>query len=81
MLVFGCGVFLIPWANTITGPIEVSSVILGSGSSSGDEWSNVTSYCGFDSREEAVNKNSIKRLPATVWAAVLIPVLMFLVAR
>ena len=80
MIVFVAGSLLLPWCNTITGPIDL--VVISSGSGSGEWNTNISSdFCGGLDSESSVNENSIVRLPAKVWAIVLLYLLMNILSR
>lgn len=83
LVVFAISCVLIPWSNAITGPIKDSDQmplnITGSGSGSGELPE--LGYCGYALSQETVNKDSVKRLPASVWAIILITLLLNLTAR
>ena len=80
LVVFIIGSLLLPWCNTITGPIDL--VVISSGSGSGEWNTNISSdFCGRLDSESSVNENSIVRLPAKVWAIVLLSLLMTILSR
>ena len=83
LVVFAIGNLLLPWANNITGPIYQQDP--GSENGSGSETGSAileAGYCGFnDSGGEMVQENSIKRLPASVWALMLLFTLMIILGR
>ena len=85
---FASGSILLPWSNSITGPIdpiiESSNELVsgsGSGSINGSSINGTIDYCGQSLNESSVNENSITRIPAKVWAIVLLALLMQIIAR
>ena len=80
LVIFIIGSLLLPWCNTITGPID--PLVISSGSGSGEWITNISSdFCGRLDSESSVNKNSIVRLPAKVWVIVLLSLLMTILSR
>ena len=76
LVIFIIGSLLLPWCNTITDPID--PLVISSGSGSGDNIS--SDFCGRLDSESSVNENSIVRLPAKVWAIVLLSLLMMILS-
>ena len=81
LVVFACGCILLPWSNSITGPIETISNETGSGMDPMSNESGYYDYCGRSPEEASVNEDSISRLPAKVWAVVLLALLAMIVSR
>ena len=80
LVIFIIGSLLLPWCNTITGPID--PLVISSGSGSGEWNTSISSdFCGRPDSEPSVNVNSIVRLPAKVWAIVLLSLLMTILSR
>ena len=80
LVVFIIGTLLLPWCNAITGPID--ALVNSSGSGNGKWNRNISSdFCGRLYSESSVNENSIVRLPAKVWAIVLLSFLMYEFSR
>ena len=80
LVIFIIGSLLLPWCNTITGPID--PLVISSGSGNGKWNANISSdFCGRLDSESSVNENSIVRLPAKVWAIVLLCFLMYELSR
>ena len=77
LVIFIIGSLLLPWCNTITGPID--PLVISSGSGSGDNIS--SDFCGRLDSESSVNENSIVRLPAKVWAIIFLSLLMTILSR
>ena len=77
-------IILFPWSNAITGPISDDPSISGSGmvpgSGDGNSTSNL-SYCGDTTDTSTVNENSIARLPAKVFAVMLIILATYYLSR
>ena len=78
-------IVLLPWSNAITGPISSTDdpSISGSGmvSGSGDGNSTLLDYCGDTLDTATVNENSITRLPAKVFAVMLIILAILFLSR
>lgn len=87
MLIFVFGCLLLPWSNTITGPIQEEEVMAGESGSGNESGSGVslnetiTDYCGRSADESSINENSVKRIPAKVWAILLLSLLSMILAR
>ena len=80
LVVFVAGGLLLPWCNTITGPID--PLVISSGTGSGEWITNISSdFCGRLDSESSVNENSIIRLPAKVWVIVLLYLSMNILSR
>ena len=80
LIVFALGNFLLPFANQITGPIDDEEMVSGSGMESVSNGSD-NGYCVFNYTRDFVNKNSLKRLPASVWAIMILITLMIVLGR
>ena len=79
-------VVVLPWSNAITGPISSTSTtndtdMSGSGMILGSGDGNITDYCGGVTDTDTVNENSIARLPAKVFAVMLIILLIYYLSR
>ena len=81
LVVFACSCILLPWSNRITGPIDTISNDTGSGMDLMMNDSSNYDYCGRSPEEASVNEDSISRLPAKVWAVVLLALLAMIVSR
>lgn len=81
LVVFACSCILLPWSNRITGPIDTISNDTGSGMDPMMNDSSNYDYCGRSPEEASVNEDSISRLPAKVWAVVLLALLAMIVSR
>ena len=85
VIIFACGCILLPWSNTITGPIENGETgrhnETGNGMNSMFNDSSYYDYCGRTPEESSINENSVIRIPAKVWAVVLLALLAQIIAR
>ena len=72
---------IFPLSNKITGPIDdddLSSL----GSANGSIFSNGLDYCGNDlNGQDSVNENSVVRIPAKVWATLILINAVWIISR
>ena len=72
---------IFPFSNKITGPIDddgLSSL----GSANGSISSSDLDYCGNDlNGDDSVNENSVMRIPAKVWATLILINAIWIISR
>ncbi len=82
LVLFAISSLVLPWSNRITGPIdEPLQPYNVSGSGSGSGMSPEFGFCGFAKSDEAVNQNSISRIPFSVWVVLLMSIIPTYIAR
>ena len=85
VIIFACGSILLPWSNAISGPIGNSETgghnETGSGMNPMFNDSSYYDYCGRAPEESSINENSISRIPAKVWAVMLLALLAMIISR
>ena len=77
VIMFACGCILLPWSNTISGPIETGGLNVTAMFND----SSYYDYCGRAPEESSINEDSISRISAKVWAVVLLTLLILIIGR
>ena len=82
VLLFGATSMIFPLSNKITGPIG-DDVLSSLGSANGSISTSELDYCGNDlnGEDSSVNENSVVRVPARVWATLILINAVWIISR